>query len=95
MLRPEMNAKVSFHAAAGAASTAAVKSTALLVPKSALFQSDSKATVAVADNGHAVFKSVEVGDTVGDNVRIASGLSGSESVITGNPAALQNGQGYE
>src|SRR5579871_6916382 len=88
LLRPEMNAKVNFLSPAGGET----KSTEMLIPKSAVFQSDGKSVVAVVEDGHAVFKPVTLGDITGESVRVTAGLSGSESVVTGNPQALQNGQ---
>jgi HlyD family secretion protein len=88
LLRPEMNAKVSFHGD----KAAEVKNIELMVPKSAVFQSEGKPAVAVVDNGRATFKSITVGDTTGESVHVAAGLSGNETVVVGNPGALQNGQ---
>jgi HlyD family secretion protein len=88
LLRPEMNAKVSFLSPAGGET----KSTEMMIPKSAVFQSDGKSVVAAVENGRAVFKPVTLGEVTGESVRITAGLTGSESVVTGNPQALQNGQ---
>jgi HlyD family secretion protein len=88
LLRPEMNAKVSFLSPTGGE----MKSTEMVIPKSAVFQSDGKSVVAAVEDGRAVFKPVTLGEVTGESVRITAGLSGSESVVTGNPQALQNGQ---
>jgi len=88
LLRPEMNAKVNFLSPTGGE----MKSTEMVIPKSAVFQSDGKSVVAAVEDGRAVFKPVTLGEMTGESVRITAGLSGSESVVTGNPQALQNGQ---
>lgn len=88
LLRPEMNAKVSFHAK----EAGDVKKTDLMVPKAAVFQSEGKTVVAAVENGHATFKSVTLGDATGETVQVASGLTGNETVVVTNPGSLQNGQ---
>ncbi len=88
MLRPEMNAKVSFLGATGDA----VKRTELRVPKSAVFQSEGKPAVAAVEDGRVAIKPVTPGDTTGESIRITAGLTGSETVVVTNPSALQNGQ---
>jgi HlyD family secretion protein len=87
-LRPEMNARVSFEdPRAGQASVRQ-----LLAPRSALFQAEGKSAVMAVENGRAVVKPVTAGEEMGGSVRIASGLSGDETVVVGNPAALKSGQ---
>jgi HlyD family secretion protein len=87
-LRPEMNARVSFEdPRAGQASVRQ-----LLAPRSALFQADGKSAVMAVENGRAVIKPVTAGEEMGGSVRITSGLSGDETVVVGNPAALKSGQ---
>jgi HlyD family secretion protein len=87
-LRPEMNARVSFEdPRAGQASVRQ-----LLAPRSALFQAEGKSAVMAVENGRAVIKPVTAGEEMGGSVRITSGLSGDETVVVGNPAALKSGQ---
>ncbi len=88
LLRPEMNAKVNFHNAAGGV----VKSTELLVPRSAVFQTDGKSAVMVVEKNRAIVKAVTLGDAAGDSVRITSGLTGAELVVVSQPGNLVNGQ---
>jgi HlyD family secretion protein len=87
-LRPEMNARVSFEdPRAGQTSVRQ-----LMAPRSALFQADGKSAVMAVENGRAVVKPVTAGEEMGGSVRITSGLSGDETVVVGNPAALKSGQ---
>jgi len=87
-LRPEMNARVSFEdPRAGQASVRQ-----MLAPRSALFQAEGKSAVMAVENGRAVIKPVTAGEEMGGSVRITSGLSGDETVVVGNPAALKSGQ---
>jgi HlyD family secretion protein len=88
LLRPEMNAKVSFLSPSGGE----MKGTEMVIPKSAVFQSEGKPVVAAVEDGRAVFKPVMLGEVTGESVRVTAGLAGSEQVITENPQALQNGQ---
>jgi RND family efflux transporter MFP subunit len=88
LLRPEMNAKVSFLEEGGGA----VKSTQMMVPRGAVFQAEGRSAVLVVENQRAVRKAVSLGDYTGDNVRVLSGLTGSETLIVSNPAALRDGQ---
>src|SRR5580658_74648 len=62
LLRPEMNAKVNFLSPTGGE----MKSTEMVIPKSAVFQSDGKSVVAAVEDGHAAFKPVTLGDVTGE-----------------------------
>lgn len=88
LLRPEMNAKVSFHTAGGGD----VKGTELLVPRAAVFQNEGKSAVMSIENGRVVLKTVTLGDATGDRVRITSGLTGNEQVVISQPGTLISGQ---
>ena len=87
-LRPEMNARVSFHAPGGGQ----VKGMELLVPRAAIFQAAEKPAVMAVENSRAVLKTVTLGEAAGDSVRITTGLTGNESVVVSNPGSLKNGQ---
>ena len=88
LLRPEMNARVSFHAPGGGE----VKGTELLVPRAAIFQAGDKPAVMAVENSHAALKPVSLGEAVGENVRVTGGLTGNETVVVSSPGALKNGQ---
>ncbi len=87
-LRPEMNARVSFEDPRAGQ----VSARELLVPRAAVFQAEGKPAVFVVEKSRAVLKAVTTGPESGGVVRILSGLTGEETVVVGNPAALRNGQ---
>src|ERR1700693_4781060 len=98
-LRPEMNATVQFKAKANEVSSevssndknAAAKQTYVFVPTAALRDKDGTKFVLLAFNGKALRRVVHVQGQRSGGYLVDS-LVGGESVITGGPADLQDGQ---
>jgi HlyD family secretion protein len=88
-LRPEMNANVAFIAdeRPAAASTKPV----IVVPAAAV-RGD---TVFVAFQGKAIRRTVKIGATTSQGLRIEDGLIGGEQVILNPPADLKDGERVE
>ena len=94
LLKPDMNATVSFlaprkSATAGSSTTSPAEPPrpALRIPASAVRDN----TVFVVENGKAVRRKVTVGRTIGRDVEIRQGLIGGEDLIVTPPDALQDG----
>jgi multidrug efflux pump subunit AcrA (membrane-fusion protein) len=70
---------------------------AVFVPRSAVIRDKTTDSyqVFVIENQTARLRVVVAGDPEGDSVRIASGLTGNETVATGNPTALFDGAQVE
>jgi RND family efflux transporter MFP subunit len=65
----------------------------LSLPESAILRDPAgNASCMVAEDGKARRKPIELGLSDGDRVEVVSGLSGSEAVITSDPASLEEGQ---
>jgi HlyD family secretion protein len=90
LLRPDMNATVSFIHAAAAATQSANGEIAqgVFIPASAV----RDGSVLVAEEGKAARRDVQVGPVNGGNVRILKGLSAGDLVIVDPPADLQAGK---
>ena len=90
-LLPDMSARVTFLTVPQAR-RADDEAPAVLVPEAAV-QRDAQGdlVVWVVRDGRAAAQRVETAGDVGDQVRIASGLSGGETVVVGD-AALSDGQ---
>lgn len=86
LLRPEMNANVSFSTSQQAVASQSAKPV-IRIPASAV--RDGQVFVHV--NGKAVARAVEVGERRADQIEILSGLSGGEDVIATPPAELTDG----
>jgi HlyD family secretion protein len=88
LLRPDMNATVSFiHPAATQPADGAVAQ-GVFIPASAV----RDGSVLVAEDGKAARRDVQVGPTSGANVRILKGLAAGDLVIVDPPADLQAGK---
>jgi RND family efflux transporter MFP subunit len=88
-LRPGMFAKARVLLPGG--------ETAVFVPRSAVLRdktTDSNQVFAI-ENGKARLKVVVVGDAEGDQVRIASGLTGNETVAVNHLSELYDGAAVE
>ena len=90
LIRPEMNANVSFLAASREGGTAAASDSAprVRVPASALVDGNS---VFVAVEDRAELRPVTVLRTTSDGVEIDQGLSGGEHIILSPPDGLEDG----
>lgn len=86
LLRPEMNANVSFTTSQQAVASQRAQPT-MRIPASAV--RDGQVFLYV--NGKAIARAVEVGERRADQIEIVSGLSGGEDVITAPPAELTDG----
>lgn len=91
-LKPEMSAKVTFLASAGARelSTAAA-AIEITVPSTAVVLRDGVDQVFVIEQGKAVPRPVQLGPRRGGSVVIDSGLAGEEVVILTPPDGLRPG----
>jgi len=88
VIRPEMNAKVTFlEPPSGSAGSAKV-----FTPKEAVFSRDARSFVFVVDRGTAVARPVRVGAEADGRVEILDGLLGGESVVTRGVEVLKDGQ---
>lgn len=85
---PEMAVKVAFRETSGAASTT---TRTVIVPKSAIRQSDGRDIVLVVQNGRAERRAVAVNSVTGDEAMLGAGVSAGEKVITDSPAGLVDG----
>ena len=85
LLRPEMNASVTFLAAAGSA-TAPAKPT-VVVPLTAIREN----SVFVVAGDRVARRKVEVGGALGKGVSIKSGLAAGDQVVVTPPEGLTDG----
>ncbi len=90
LIRPEMNANVSFLAASEdrRAGTAPASAPRLRIPSVAIVDGNS---VFVLVQGKAVRRPIRVMRTTSEGVEIEQGLSGGEDLILSPPAELQDG----
>ena len=85
---PDMGVKVAFIPDETAAATPA---TLIEVPKTAIRRDGEKDVIFLVVGGKAERRAVKVASTEGDNTRLASGLTGGESVIVEGPPDLKDG----
>lgn len=87
---PEMGARVKFLSDSGAAQVAEnpAPPKGVIIPASAV----SGGGVYLIIDGRLVRREVSVAETLGSNVRVESGLSPGDQVVTGDTAALAEGQ---
>jgi RND family efflux transporter MFP subunit len=87
-LWPDMSARITFfeeiEAPAGAGP--------VLAPRSAVRSDESGTFVWVVRDGRVRRVPISVGRDFGEQVHVASGLAGDETVVVGTPAALADGQ---
>jgi HlyD family secretion protein len=88
IIRPEMNAKVTFlEPPSGPIGPAKVSA-----PKEAVFTRDAQRYVFLVDGGKATARPVRVGAEADGRVEILEGLAGGESVVTRGVEVLKDGQ---
>lgn len=86
---PDMSVKVAFQEVAAPAAANAPR--AILVPKAALQEDGGKDFVWTEQDGHARKQAVTPGETKGDEIAIASGVSAGEKIILDGSAPLTEG----
>jgi HlyD family secretion protein len=86
---PDMGVKVSFITDEPAT---AARTTIIEVPKSAIRRDGEQDVVFILNEDRAERRAVKVASSTGDTVRLASGVSGGESVIVDAPAELKDGE---
>ena len=91
-LLPDMSVRVNFLAEARPTGAGAA---VVLAPRTALRRDGAATYVWQVENGHARRTAVTVGTELGDQVQIASGLAGGESLVVGDAAALSDGAPVE
>jgi HlyD family secretion protein len=88
IIRPEMNAKVTFlEPPSGPGGPAKVSA-----PKEAVFTRGAQRYVFLVDEGKAAARPVRVGAEADGRVEILEGLMGGESVVTRGVEVLKDGQ---
>jgi HlyD family secretion protein len=88
VIRPEMNAKVTFlEPPSGPTGPAKV-----FAPKEAVFTRDAQSYVFLVDGGKATARPVRVGAEADGRIEILDGLKGGESVVTRGVEVLKDGQ---
>jgi HlyD family secretion protein len=88
VIRPEMNAKVTFlEPPSGPTGPAKV-----FAPKEAIFSRDARSFVYLVNGGKATARPVRVGAEADGRVEILDGLTGGESVVTRGVEVLKDGQ---
>ena len=85
---PDMGVKVAFHSTGGEKATAQSN---VVVPKTAVQNSDNHDIVWVVRDGRAERRAVTVAQTNGDESTIAAGLTGGEKVVVNPPSGLADG----
>ncbi|MBX7255127.1 MAG: efflux RND transporter periplasmic adaptor subunit [Candidatus Hydrogenedentes bacterium] len=89
LIRPELNARVTFLGDAEPEESAAKAGVRLWIPKSAVVQNGSETTVFVIENGMARSKRVTLGLSGEKGVSVAEGLTGDETLIVSPPKNLK------
>jgi HlyD family secretion protein len=88
VIRPEMNAKVTFlEPPSGKGGPAKV-----FAPKEAIFTREGQSFVYVLNQGKATARAVKVGAEADGRVEVPEGLAGDESVVVRGVEVLQDGQ---
>jgi RND family efflux transporter MFP subunit len=86
---PDMGVKVAFHSVEG--DKAAPATGNVVIPKSAVQNTDNRDRVWVVRDGRVERRAVTVAQTSGDESTIAAGLNGGEKVVVNPPASLAEG----
>jgi RND family efflux transporter MFP subunit len=87
-LLPDMSVRVNFLAEAV---PVAPGTPIVLAPRSALRRGEREAYVWVVDDGRVRRRVVTLGTELGDQVQVASGLDGTETLVVGEATALADG----
>ena len=87
LLKPDMNATVSFLAPAKARSTGPAERPPVRIPASAV----RDGAVYVVENGKAIKRPVTVVKGAGPDVEVRQGLIGGEDLVVNPPESLQDG----
>jgi HlyD family secretion protein len=87
-LWPDMSARIAFLEPLAAPDGG----TGVLVPRSAVRGAPSGPFAWVVRDAHVHRTPVSVGRDFGDQIQVTTGLDGSETVVTGDPPALEDGQ---
>ncbi|RYG79238.1 efflux RND transporter periplasmic adaptor subunit, partial [bacterium] len=87
LLRPDMNATVSFLTEQPATRPTSQPATVIRVPASAVRDGG----VFVVEEGKATRRTVTAGATIGDEIEVRKGLGGGEALIVAPPATLKDG----
>ncbi|GAA5219681.1 efflux RND transporter periplasmic adaptor subunit [Membranihabitans marinus] len=64
----------------------------MIIPRKSVVGSLKKPQVYLAQNGHAILTDIEVGETIGENVTVLSGLDLGTEIITTGQINLENGR---
>jgi HlyD family secretion protein len=88
-LKPEMNAHVSFLAAANAADQ---QTDALTVPAGAVIQRNGQTAVFVLDGSHVRLRVVQTGRQIDGQTEVVTGLSPNDDVVVRGQDALRPGE---
>lgn len=89
MVRPEMNAKITFLEPAG---EAASRPPRVLIPKEAVLTRDGHSLVFQANGSRAVARPVKVGEELDGRIEVLDGLQGGETVVVRGHESLRDGQ---
>lgn len=89
MIRPEMNAKITFLEPA---SQAADRPPKVLVPKEAVLTRDGHSLVFQVNDSRAVARPVKVGEDLDGRIEVLEGLQGGETVVVRGLESLHDGQ---
>jgi RND family efflux transporter MFP subunit len=84
---PEMGVKVAFQSSGEAAAS----TTNVVVPRSALRESEGRKTVWIVRDGRLERRAVSVAEGVGDEVTVLGGLNGGERIVIEGPSDLVDG----
>jgi HlyD family secretion protein len=88
VIRPEMNAKVTFlEPPSGPTGPAKV-----FVPKEAVFSRDAQSFVYLVDGGKAIARAVRIGAEADGRIEVLEGLAGGEQVVVRGVELLKDGQ---
>lgn len=91
LIRPELNARVTFLGEAAAEGAAAQNGVRLWIPKSAVLRSGSDTSVFVIEEDAARSRRVTLGLTGEKGVAVTEGLTGGETLIVSPPEGLKDG----
>ena len=91
---PDMGVKVAFQEVERE-TTDAAKAAGLLVPLGAIRKGEGRDYIFVVIEGRAERRAVATGETIDNNIRVTSGLSSGERVVTEGPLELTDGDAVQ